>query len=65
MHQGEFFHEFLTECPVEPERVLSALANQGILGGLPVNGGILWCATEKCSRAEMDRLARIAREAVG
>ena len=65
VHQGEFFHEFLTECPVEPERVLSALANQGILGGLSVNGGILWCATEKCSRAEMDRLARIAREAVG
>ncbi len=38
-------------CPRVPE-VLEALEDTGILGGLPVEGGILWCATEKVSSAD-------------
>ena len=41
-----FFHEFLTDCPVDPAKLCAALEEQGILGGLPVDGGILWCCTE-------------------
>ena len=43
-------------CPGCRE-VLEALEHHGILGGLPVEGGILWCATEKVCpcRAGRDR----------
>ncbi len=51
-----FFHEFVTDCPVDPAKLCAALEEQGILGGLPVDGGILWCATELNRKEEMDRL---------
>ena len=57
-----FFHEFVTACPVDREKLLLALEDAGILGGLPVEDGILWCATEQVSRAQMDRAAAIVRE---
>ena len=60
-HSGEYFHEFVTEMPKIPE-VLEALEAADILGGLPVEGGILWCATEKISKAEPDRAAAIVKE---
>ena len=68
--QQTFFHEFVTVFEgeeAEAERrageLLRALANEGILGGLMLGGGrILWCATEKNSRADMDRVGRIAKE---
>ncbi|MBQ6797975.1 MAG: aminomethyl-transferring glycine dehydrogenase subunit GcvPA [Oscillospiraceae bacterium] len=60
-YSGEYFHEFVTEMPKIPE-VLEALEADGILGGLPVEGGILWCATEKISKAELDRAAAIVKE---
>ena len=43
-------------------RLLAALEEAGILGGLPVEGGVLWCATEKVSKAELDRAAAIVKE---
>ena len=46
----------------KPEEVLSALERAGILGGLPVEGGVLWCATEKQSREELDRAIAIVKE---
>lgn len=54
---GEFFNEFVTVCDDENKKqnILSALQNHGILGGLPVNGGILWCVTEVVTKAEMDK----------
>ena len=61
LHAGEFFHEFVTSCP-DTEKVLKALDGAGILGGLPVEGGILWCVTEVVSRAELDRAVAIIRE---
>ena len=60
-HGGAFFHEFLTECPVPAERALAALSEKGILGGLPAAGGILWCATEMNSKADMDELVEILK----
>ena len=60
-HSGEFFHEFLTDCPC-PEQVLQALDRQGILGGLIVDGGILWCVTEVVTKQELDRAAAIIKE---
>ena len=61
LHDGEFFHEFVTACD-KPEAVLKALDDQGILGGLPVEGGILWCVTELVSKEELDRAVAIIKE---
>ena len=58
----EFFHEFLTNCPVDPEVLCARLAEKGILGGLPVDGGLLWCCTELCSKNDMDELVTAIRE---
>lgn len=61
---GEFFHEFVTVCE-RREQLLSALESRGILGGYPLpelEGGILWCTTELCTKAEIDRAAEIIRE---
>ena len=60
-HSGEYFHEFVTVMP-KAEEVLAALEQADILGGLPVEGGILWCATEKVSKAELDRAVAIVKE---
>ncbi len=57
-HRGEFFHEFVTSCP-DVRRTLDLLAERGILGGLPVSGGILWCVTEMVTKAEIDEVASI------
>ncbi len=56
-----FFHEFVTKSPVPAERVLNALEENGILGGLPVEGGILWCATERNTKAQMDTLIKTVK----
>ena len=62
-HKGrEFFHEFLTDCPVDAEALCAKLAERGILGGLPVDGGLLWCCTELCSKSDMDELVTAIRE---
>ncbi len=58
-----FFHEFVTKTPVPTETLLSALAQKGVLGGLPVGGGLLWCATEMNGRAEIDALVEAVKEA--
>lgn len=61
-YPGEFFHEFVTLCP-QPQRLLAALAEKDILGGLPLGGDrILWCATECNTKEEMDLVAQIAKE---
>lgn len=58
-----YFHEFLTECPVDTRVLMSHLETRGYLGGLPVEGGrILWCATEMNGKAEIDELARLVKE---
>ena len=59
-----FFHEFVTKTPVPAQRVLKALESKGILGGLPVEGGLLWCATERNTKAQMDALLSAVKEAI-
>ena len=63
-YEGEFFHEFVAQMP-KVDEVLAALEKAGILGGLPVEGGVLWCATEKVSKAELDRAVSIVKEVLG
>jgi glycine dehydrogenase subunit 1 len=61
VYTGEFFHEFVTTLPRRDE-VLSALESAGILGGLPVEGGVLWCATEKVGKAQLDKALEVVKE---
>ncbi|MBR5291515.1 MAG: aminomethyl-transferring glycine dehydrogenase subunit GcvPA [Clostridia bacterium] len=60
-YSGEYFHEFVTLMP-KADEVLAALADADILGGLPVEGGILWCATEKVSKDVLDKVISIVKE---
>lgn len=60
-YKGDLFHEFVTEMPRQDE-VLKALEDADILGGLPVEGGIMWCATEKVTRAQLDRAIEVVKE---
>ncbi len=60
----EFFHEFLTTSPVEAQKVLAKLEENGYLGGLPVNGNLLWCATELNTKADIDAMIEIIKEVV-
>lgn len=63
---GEYFHEFVTECPAGADKALAALQEAGILGGYPLGGEldgcILWCCTEQNTKAEMDKLVSILKE---
>ena len=62
LYTGAYFHEFATRMP-KREAVLSALAEGDILGGLPMgDDGVLWCATEKVSRAQLDKAISIVKE---
>nr|MBQ6241539.1 aminomethyl-transferring glycine dehydrogenase subunit GcvPA [Lachnospiraceae bacterium] len=58
---GPFFHEFVTALPKQDE-VLKKLDEAGILGGLPVEGGLLWCVTEKASKADLDKTVALVKE---
>lgn len=61
-----FFHEFVTVCPGKSEEILKALEVKGILGGLMLSEDeLLWCATEKNIKAEMDAVAAIVKEVCG
>ncbi len=62
IHTGEYFCEFVTDCPADKEALLEKLSQRGILGGLPVDGGILWCATECTGKDSIDELAEAVRE---
>ena len=63
-YEGAFFHEFVVEMP-KIDEVLTALEKAGILGGLPVEGGVLWCATEKVAKADLDKTVAIVKEVLG
>ena len=63
IHQGPFFHEFVTSSPIEPQKVESLLAQEGILAGLPLDDKhILWCATETCTKEALDHTIRVLKE---
>ena len=60
-YAGEYFDEFVAEMPKANE-ALKALEEADILGGLPVEGGVLWCATEKATKEALDRAVAIVKE---
>ena len=60
-HSGAYFHEFVTVMP-KREEVLQALENADILGGLAVEDGILWCATEKVTKEQIDKAVSVVKE---
>ncbi|MDL2206508.1 aminomethyl-transferring glycine dehydrogenase subunit GcvPA [Eubacteriales bacterium OttesenSCG-928-N13] len=63
VHEGEFFHEFVTRCPIDAQLLMQKLEQRGILGGLPLDdGNILWCATEMNTKAQMDQLVDALKE---
>ena len=64
VYGGAFFHEFVTVLP-KREAVLKALEEAGILGGLPVEEGVLWCVTEKVGKRDLDRAVAIVKEVLG
>ncbi|MCL1896725.1 MAG: aminomethyl-transferring glycine dehydrogenase subunit GcvPA [Clostridiales bacterium] len=62
-YQRGFFHEFVTECPPDMPAILEFLEARGILGGLLIEDGVLWCATEMNTKEEIDRLISFIKEA--
>ncbi len=65
LYDAPFFHEFVITSPAEPDAVLAVLDAQGILGGLPVEGGILWCTTEQADKASLDAAVAAYQEVLG
>ena len=63
-YEGPYFHEFVVEMP-KVEEVMAALEKADILGGLSVEGGVLWCATEKVAKADLDKTVAIVKEVLG
>ena len=61
-NRGPFFNEFVTRSPVDTDKLMKKLANIDILGGLPVQDGILWCVTEMNTKAQMDTLLKAVQE---
>lgn len=60
-YASPFFNEFLTEIPCSSEKILAALNKEDMLGGLPAEGGMLWCFTEMNTAGEIRRLAEILK----
>lgn len=61
--KGDFFHEFVTDCPMDTQTLMKHLEANGMLGGLPLSdGGILWCATEMNTKQEIDKLISLLQE---
>ena len=63
IHSGEFFHEFATVSPMNTKELLDKLAERGILGGYAVDEKtLLWCATEVCTKEELDATVTALKE---
>lgn len=66
VNKGEYFHEFVTTSKAPVEKVMQALEQADILGGLPLDGNragqILWCCTEMNSKEEIDQVIHILKE---
>ena len=61
-----FYNEFLVESPVDPQKLNSALAKKGILGGLPVGKDrLLFCCTELSEEKYMDEIVKTSKELSG
>ena len=58
-----FFNEFVTKTPADASEILEGLEKYGILGGLALSSDeILWCTTEKNTKADIDELVKVLKE---
>jgi glycine dehydrogenase subunit 1 len=64
-----FFHEFTVRCPVPPRQINAYLREHGIVGGYDLGRDypelsdcVLFCVTEKRTRAEIDALVEVLGE---
>ena len=59
---GEFFNEFVIECPIAPDEVNAKLLEKGIIGGQDVSDqiphGMLLSFTEMNTKEEIDQLVK-------
>ncbi|MBQ1631574.1 MAG: aminomethyl-transferring glycine dehydrogenase subunit GcvPA [Clostridia bacterium] len=60
-YDAPFFHEFLLDMP-KCKEIEQALAQKGVLSGLPYEDGMLWCVTEKVSKATLDAVVSVVKE---
>lgn len=64
--KGNFFHEFLVECPRPPAEINRALIDHKIIGGYDIsdriNNGMLFCVTEINTKSEIDSLVSALAE---
>ena len=61
-YEGEFFNEFVTKGG-DSEAIQKKLADAGILSGLIIGSDeMLWCCTELCTKAELDKAAALVKE---
>jgi glycine dehydrogenase subunit 1 len=65
--EAVFFNQFVVRCPRPPSDLIAAALDRGVLAGVDVServpNGLLICATEMNSRAEIDLLVETLREA--
>jgi glycine dehydrogenase subunit 1 len=66
---GPFFHEFAIRCPIPPRQIYTFLRERGMVGGYELGRDypelsdcMLFCVTEKRTRAEIDALAETLAE---
>ena len=60
--EGEYFDEFLTSSPIDPDLLEEKLSAKKILSGLKVEDRILWCATEVNTKEKIDELIDAIKE---
>ncbi len=64
-YDAPFFNEFVMSSPCDTTKLESALAERGILSGLPLTSDtMLWCATETTDAVAIDRLVDAVREVI-
>lgn len=62
VYEGVYFNEFVTTCPINTKHLEEAMMSRGILIGLPVEEGIMWCVTEKHSKQTLDAVVDAIKE---
>lgn len=62
VHKGAFFNEFLTTCPIDVHVLEEKLMDKGVLPGLPLDGHMLWCVTEKQTKQALDSVLAAIKE---
>ncbi len=67
--QRSFYHEFVMTSEVEPARLNTMLADNGVVGGYALGtvypempDALLFCATEVLGRADIDRVATLVTQ---